>query len=258
MTNDFVHEPASTIDGIPCFLDHLPPDKYLDSEDLTIYRDRYEERLRGTQICQGLMLSHLPAGSRVLSVAEGTGEVVLSFAEKYPELRFYGFDLMPNRVRIAVRLARQLGVKNVTFYIGSAEFLPFPDQFFQGVIERGIFHTLPLDVKTANLAEIERTCRGPVVMNWMVRNSTIYIVRQWCRSLILRDPKTWQDAYATYRNIDKRYNTLKKLARLIETETGHSVRILRSYAGDRELAEDRPSLFSCFEPHGGLAYATDD
>jgi ubiquinone/menaquinone biosynthesis C-methylase UbiE len=196
MTNEFLHEPASMIDGIPCFVDRLPADKYRDSEDLTIYRDRYEERLRRRQICQSLMLSELPSGSRVLSVAEGTGEVVLSFAKKYPQLQFYGFDLMPNRVRIAVRLARHIGVENVNFYIGSAKYLPFPDRFFRGVIERGIFHTLPLDVKTANLAEIERTCRGPVVMNWMVRNSTIYIVRQLCRSLILRDPKTPQHRQA--------------------------------------------------------------
>jgi ubiquinone/menaquinone biosynthesis C-methylase UbiE len=258
MPDEYLQDPVSVIDGIPCFLKEIPPDAYGDSPDLEIYIERYQERIKRRQICEALLLRDLPAGSRVLSAAEGTGEVVVCFARKYPGLRFYAFDIMANRVRIAARLARHVGVDNVSFYLGSVEDVPFADHFFSGVIERGIFHTLPAEVKKKNLAEIERTCRGTVVMNWMIRNATLYIVRQWLRSALLRDPKTWRDAIATYRKVDKRYNTLKKMARLIQSETGHSVRILRSYAGDRELEEDRPGLSAFLEPHGGLVYATDD
>jgi hypothetical protein len=115
-----------------------------------------------------------------------------------------------------------------------------------------------LEVKRRNLAEIERTCRGTVVMNWMTRNATWYIVRQWLRSLLFRDRTIWEDSIATYRNIPKKYNTLKKLARLIEAETGHSVRLLRSFAGDRELEEVGSGFLAFLEPLGGLVYATDD
>ena len=257
MTDDFVRAPNSEFQGTPCFLDGLPPDKYRDATDLDIYVQRYVARKGRRFVCDDLLLTHLEPGSRVLSVAEGTGEIALAFATRYPDLHFYGFDLTANRVAIAVQLARHLGIENVTFYIGSVEELPFADDFFQGIIERGIFHTLPMELKKRNLAEIERTCRGTVVMNWMVRNSHWYLFRQWCRTVYFRDRQIWRDSIATYPNINPKYNTLRKLAKLIEEETGHRPRIFRSFRGDEELETDSPRFFDFLEPLGGLAYATD-
>jgi ubiquinone/menaquinone biosynthesis C-methylase UbiE len=257
MPNEYLRTPDTHFQGIPCFVEGIPPDKYHDATRLDIYLERYEQRRKRSYVCDELLLSQLADGSRVLSVAEGTGEIMLAFATRYPHLQFYGFDLTANRVAIAVELARHLGIENVTFYIGSVEELPFPDGFFSGVIERGIFHTLPVELKKKNLAEIERTCRGTVVMNWMVRNARWYLFRQWCRTIYFRDRQIWRDSIATYPNIDRRYNTLKKLARLVETETGHRPRILRSFSGDQELERDTPSPFAFAEPLGGLVYATD-
>jgi ubiquinone/menaquinone biosynthesis C-methylase UbiE len=260
MNTDFAREPESWIEGIPCFLESVPPDRYggKDLLDPEIYFQRYQQRSGRRQIYQSLLLDDLPAGARVLSAAEGTGEVVVALAEKYPELQFYAFDITTNRVVLAIQLARRVGVENVSFYIGSVADLPFRNGFFSGVIERGIFHTLPVEVKKQNLAEIERTCRGTVILDWMTRNAMLYILRQWCRSVYFRDRQTWLDSVATYRNIDKRYGTMSKLARLIESETGHSVRTLRSFIGDRELEEERPSPFAFLESVGGLVYATTD
>ena len=72
------------------------------------------------------------------------------------------------------------------------------------------------------------------------------------------DALCWRDSIATYVNIDKRYNTLGKLVRLVESETGHTVRTLRTFVGDRELEDDRPSRLAFLEPVGGLVYATDE
>ena len=178
MSEKFLHEPYSWIEGIPCFLESIPPDRYDDSPDLQVYLKRYQQRSRRRQIYESLLLERLPEGASVLSAAEGTGEVVVSLAEKYRHIRFYGFDLTANRVRIATHLASYVGVNNVTFYVGSVEYLPFEDGFFSGVIERGIFHTLPLEVKRKNLAEIERTCRGTVVMDWLTRDARCCLLRQ--------------------------------------------------------------------------------
>ncbi len=257
MPNEFLRAPNTHFQGIPCFLDGIAQDKYGDPTSLDLYLDRYQERMQKYTVCDDLFLSHLPDGSRVLSVAEGTGEIVLAFASRYPHLQFYAFDLTANRVVIATELARHLGIQNVTFYIGSVEELPFSEDFFSGVIERGIFHTLPVELKKKNLAEIERTCRGTVVMNWMIRDARWYLLRQGCRTVYFRDRQIWRDSIATYPNIDRKYNTLRKLARLIQTETGHRPRILRSFAGHQELEKDSPSHFAFLEPLGGLVYATE-
>jgi len=253
----FARTPDCLHQGVPCFIPHPARGIYDDPPALSIYQQRYGLRLREETYCERVIRNLPAADASILSAGEGTGEFVLALATKYPRAHFYAFDYTAERVAIAQRLASHLRVTNVTFFVGSVADIPFPDSSFDAVIERGVFHILPKDVQVANLLEIERVCRGPVVMNWMA-NAYPYIARRACQALLLRKPQVWRDAIATYRSIEVDCRSLRRIAAFIQTVTGHHVQLLHTFRGDRELAHAVPLRWPCFQPLGGVTYATTD
>lgn len=247
----FTQPPARFCDEVPCFLEDLPEDIYDDSTDLAEYRRRYEAYLGERTIYDSLLLEDLKPGQRVLSVGEGTGEYILSRAATYPHLRFYAFDLVPNRMRIAAALAESLGLTNIVFYIGSVEFVPFPDGFFSGAIERGVIHVLPRALKESNLRELERVCTGPVILGW-VPNIRLMLLRCWIGSLLLRDWRIWREARFGVEEIEKDSYTVKSIARIVERVTGHRATVLSYYRGGRE--SDRCRSHHVLQHKGGIIY----
>jgi hypothetical protein len=255
MSLSWPEKPLQMYQGIPSYLEQLPPSIYSDPAELQVYVKRYEYHRSRTSICEHLLLKNMPAGSNVLSVGEGSGECVAALATKFPKINFFAFDYTPDRVVIAQRLADTLKLGNLAFYIGSVEYMPFPKGFFAGIIERGVFHILPRELKLANIEQIEKVCHGRVVMNWMA-NANLYIATRWCQSKWLRDQKIWDYAIVTYRMIDTECNTLKKCARLCERQTGHKVDILYNYDGDNELSAPLTGFRTLSQYLGGLTYDT--
>jgi hypothetical protein len=248
-------KPMQMYQGIPCYLEQLPGNIYSDPPDLQAYVTRYESHRSRSSIAEQLLLKNMAAGSNVLSVGEGSGEYVASLAAKFPEIKFFAFDYTPDRVVVAQRLADALKLGNLAFYIGSVEYMPFPKNFFAGIVERGVFHILPRRLKLANIDQIEKVCSGRVVMNWMP-NANLYIVIRWCQSKWLRNKKIWDDAIVTYRMIDTECNSLRKCARLCERQTGHKVDILYNYNRDNELSEPLMGFRTLSQYLGGLTYDT--
>lgn len=248
-------KPVAIYQGVPCYLEQLPENIYSDPANLQVYVTRYEYHRSRTSIFEQLLLKNIPAGSNVLSVGEGTGEYVASLAVKFPAINFFAFDYLADRVMVAQRLADALKLGNLTFYIGSVEYMPFPKGFFSGIIERGVFHILPRKLKLANIEQIENVCQGQVVMNWMA-NANVYIVTRWFQSKWLRKKKIWDDAIATYRMMEKGCNSLKKYARLCERQTGHKVDILYTFDRDNELSEPLTGFRTLSQYMGGFTYDT--
>lgn len=249
-----MEEPYQIYQGIPCYLENIPQSPYRDSTNLKLYKNRFHTHIQKTYIYEKMLLPNAKSAANILSVGEGTGEVIASLAAKYPELNFFAFDYAPERVIIAYKLMNYLRLTNVKLYIGSVEWIPFPKNFFSAVIERGVFHILPKEVKLKNLAEIERVCDGQVVMSHMT-NANMYIIVRWLQSKYYNNQKIWDDAIATYRNIDKECNNLTKMAKFVQAKTRHSVKTIYNFKQNREISYSTNHL-TFFQYLGGLTYST--
>ena len=125
------------------------------------------------------------AGSRVLDVACGPGLVALHLAEAAG--RVTGLDLTPAMLDKARELQRERGMENLSWDLGRADALPYPDASFDAVVTRFSFHHLVDPAKA--LAEMVRTCRpGGRVVVCDVYTTTPEQAAEYDRLERLRDP----------------------------------------------------------------------
>ncbi|HVB10170.1 MAG TPA: methyltransferase domain-containing protein [Bacillota bacterium] len=87
-----------------------------------------------------LLIEGLPTGPGLtaLDVATGTGHTALALAPRVGDA--VGLDLTPEMLAEAARLAAERGVRNVTWALGDAHALPFPDVTFDIVTTRRAAH----------------------------------------------------------------------------------------------------------------------
>jgi ubiquinone/menaquinone biosynthesis C-methylase UbiE len=98
----------------------------------SLFRDFY--RIVAKQVADKIQ------AGRVLDIGTGPGRLPVLIANERPLLQVTGVDPSPDMVKIATREARQRGLKNVAFRLGSASELPFPDREFDLVISTLSFH----------------------------------------------------------------------------------------------------------------------
>ena len=77
-------------------------------------------------------LIQLPHGAAVLDVCCGTGDIALAAATQRSDLQVTGLDFSPAMLEVAER-KKAAGQCNVTFTVGDAMALPFPDNSFDAV-----------------------------------------------------------------------------------------------------------------------------
>lgn len=71
------------------------------------------------------------SGMQVVDVASGTGEPAISLAERVgPTGHVSALDLSADLLDIATKRAQQRGLTNISFHVGDAQQLPFPDNRF--------------------------------------------------------------------------------------------------------------------------------
>jgi len=121
-----------------------------------------------------------------LDVACGGGLVVCALAERVRHAS--GIDLTPAMLERARALAQTRGLSNVTFELGSAHPLPYPDAAFTIVVSRFAFHHFqdPLGV----LAEMVRVCApgGRVLVCDVQASPDPQKAAEFNRMEVLRDP----------------------------------------------------------------------
>jgi len=100
-------------------------------------------------------LSGVGPDDQVLDVACGPGLVACEFARHAGHVT--GMDLTPAMIEQAGKRQRELGLANLTWAVGDAVPLPYPDDTFSLVITRYSYHHL-LDTTRA-LDEMIRVCR---------------------------------------------------------------------------------------------------
>jgi SAM-dependent methyltransferase len=125
------------------------------------------------------------AGQAVLDVACGPGLVALALAESVGHVT--GLDLTPAMLDKARELQRQRGLANLSWDLGRADALPYPDSSFDAVLTRFSFHHLTEPARA--LAEMVRVCRpgGRVVVS-DVFTTTPEQAAEYDRLERLRDP----------------------------------------------------------------------
>lgn len=106
--------------------------------------------------------ARLTKADHVLDIACGPG--ILGCAAAPSVRRVTGIDMTPRMIEEATATAKRIEVRNVTWLVGTATRLPFPDASFSIVLTRYSFHHF--DNPAAALAEMFRVCRcgGRVVV----------------------------------------------------------------------------------------------
>ncbi|MBV9547471.1 MAG: class I SAM-dependent methyltransferase [Chloroflexi bacterium] len=102
-------------------------------------------------------LPHLRPGLRLLDCGCGVGSITIGLAAAVAPGEVIGLDLEPGQIDQARALAREHGVANVTFRVGSVYDLPFAD----GAFDAAFAHTLLMHLHRpiVGLREIKRVLR---------------------------------------------------------------------------------------------------
>ena len=88
-----------------------------------------------------LLARSLPgAGGRLLDVGCGNGSLIGTVAERWPDVRATGLDLLPDRIDEA-----RASVPDATFVVGSADELPFDDGAFDVATAITLMSSIPTD-----------------------------------------------------------------------------------------------------------------
>ncbi len=125
-------------------------------------------------------------GIHVLDVACGGGLVVCAFARRVRHAT--GIDVTPAMLERARDLARAQGLGNVSWDLGSAVPLPYPDGAFTIVVSRFAFHHF--SEPRAVLAEMVRVCApgGRVLVCDVQASDDPRKAAEFNRMEVLRDP----------------------------------------------------------------------
>ena len=131
-------------------------------------------------------LSEAGAEDTVLDVACGGGLVVCAFAAAVHHAT--GIDVTPAMLERARALARDKGLRNVSWDLGDVTSLPYPDAKFTVVVSRFTFHHF-LD-PMAVLKEMVRVCApgGRVLVCDVTASDDPGKAAEFNRMEILRDP----------------------------------------------------------------------
>ncbi|MDC0678525.1 class I SAM-dependent methyltransferase [Sorangium atrum] len=116
-----------------------------------------EVQAHSAESAMGLLLDALaPApGDAALDVACGPGIVACALAQRVASVR--GLDIVPAMLDEARKRQASLGLSNVTWELGDASRLPYPDESYRLVTTRYSFHHLLEPLVT--LREMARVCQ---------------------------------------------------------------------------------------------------
>ncbi|MBN1935215.1 MAG: class I SAM-dependent methyltransferase [Anaerolineae bacterium] len=105
-------------------------------------------------------LAQVRPGDRLLDVGCGTGALTLvAWAQAGPTGEVYGIDAAPAMIDLARRKAAQANAR-VEFKIGAVEQIPFPDSYFDVVLNSFMIYNLPNDdLRRKGFAEMRRVLR---------------------------------------------------------------------------------------------------
>lgn len=133
------------------------------TEQAETYTLGYEEWTRGWMKARtasshaSFLIPHLRAGMSLLDCGCGPGSITLDLAELLAPGEVIGIDREPGQVEAARAASRERGTGNVTFEVGDAYALPFPDAQFDAVFGHALL--MHLRRPLAALKEMRRVLK---------------------------------------------------------------------------------------------------
>ncbi|MEE8518350.1 MAG: methyltransferase domain-containing protein [Dehalococcoidia bacterium] len=115
----------------------------------------YSARTAGTSAA--FLLPHLRPGMQLLDCGCGLGSITVGLAEAVAPGRVVGLDLDAEAIKAAGKKARELGIANVSFEVGSLYELPFDDNSFDVAYEHMVLMHVPEPLKAVE--EVYRVLR---------------------------------------------------------------------------------------------------
>lgn len=123
---------------------------------LAVIERVYESNSRSSVKAVGKL--GLNSGSHVLEIGFGNGRMVPEVISQAEGIRYAGLDISPTMVAEADRFnAALVAADRASFYLGSAEHMPFPDSSFDCVFSIGVAHFW--SAPNLALSEIRRVLR---------------------------------------------------------------------------------------------------
>src|SRR5256885_15280278 len=94
---------------------------------------------RTAQTHAAFILPQLRSAWRILDLGCGPGTITIGLAERVPQGSVLGMDFNPQQIANAQTRARQRGLTNTDFIVGSLETPDFPDETFDLVFAHAVF-----------------------------------------------------------------------------------------------------------------------
>jgi ubiquinone/menaquinone biosynthesis C-methylase UbiE len=150
----------------------------------------------------------LNPGSHVLEIGFGNGRLAPEVISQAEDIRYAGLDISPTMVAEADRFNAALVATNrASFYLGSAEHMPFPDSSFDCVFSIGVAHFW--SAPSLALSEIRRVLRpGGLSMQGCLHPLTAPSFAQPENGFHLRDAAQW-DALQAASFVDVQVETIE-------------------------------------------------
>ena len=209
--------------------------------------------IMGERLCEAV---DLRSGDRVLDVATGSGNTAISAARRFCEVT--GMDLAPESIEHARRRAEAEGME-ITFEVGDAEALPYPDASFDVVLSTIGVMFCPDQEKAAS--ELLRVCRsgGKIgLASWTPDGFTGNMLKTVGKHVPpppgVKPPFLWGTEARLRELLGGGVSSLETTRRIYNfryPSTGHYVGWFREYYGPTVRA------FAALDPEGQEALASD-
>jgi ubiquinone/menaquinone biosynthesis C-methylase UbiE len=127
-----------------------------------------------------------PDSGRMLDVGSGTGSLSNAIAQRKPRMRVVGID--PSTEYVAYANSQNSSADRVTFQVGDAQQLSFPDASFDASLSLLVFNFIP-DARKA-LSEVRRVTKpgGPIAAAVWDYGAGMRMLRVFWDAVVATDP----------------------------------------------------------------------
>ena len=159
-------------------------------------------RFRTAERCCAFFREHVRPDSRILDCGCGPGSITVGLAQWAPDGQTVGIDIGAEQLDGARALARDLGVKNVTFRQGDIFDLPFEDDSFDVVFSQTVLFHIPRSREGARRDQASPPPGGLVAL----RDAIIASIIIWPEEPLVREMlRMFQPRRAALRRQSRRW-----------------------------------------------------
>lgn len=139
-------------------------------------------------------------GGRFLDIGTGTAEIPIRLSRRLPTLEIIGIDLSSSMLELGNSHVTEAGLSDrITLAQADAKDLPYPSQFFDGVLSNSILHHIPDPLPM--LREVSRIIRpdGLILIRDLIRpessENALHLVERYAEGATPYQKKLFYDSF---------------------------------------------------------------